>query len=278
MINKTNLFQRSLTVTTLVLCSGVSFVLVARSPQIAHAQEPTSIRFNPANLEVPASIGEPKGRGAGGRRGCNTNDADDQLIPLVPTMETSDRAVRWGLTTRAHPTFWLHSPKGFQNGALIWLSVFDQTNHLLYRIPFQIPKISNGVVRFAVPSTAPPLQLNTPYRWQFTVYCNSSSNDLANLTFDTPFIMSGGVQRVQPSAELQKRLAIAKTPLEQATFYAENGIWYDSLTTLGNSVWDKKTSDTAMPLAWIELLQQSNLKASAAAPIVKCCIPKQSQP
>lgn len=274
MIKKANLSR--LLLTALFLCNGASFGWLARSPHPAHAQTPASIRFNPANLEVPASIGEPKGRGAGGRRGCNANDAADQLIPLVPTTETRDRTIRWGLTTSAHPTFWLHSSKGFQNGALIWLSVLDQTNNLLYRIPFQIPKLSNGVVRFAVPSTVPSLQLETPYRWQLTVYCNSSSDNLTNLTFDTPFILSGGIQRTRPSTELQKQLAIAKTPLEQATFYAQNGIWYDSLTTLGNSVWEQKTSGKVLPSAWVELLQQSNLKAAATAPIVKCCTPKRN--
>ncbi len=261
----------------LTICSGSSTVFVMQSSQMAYAKESAPIHFNSGNLQVPASIGEPKGRGAGGRRGCNADDAEDQLIPLVPTLETSDRTIRWGLTTSAYPTLWLHSPKGFQNGALVWLSVSDSTSNVLYRIPFQVPKTTSGVLQFVVPSTVTPLQLNTPYRWQLTVYCNSGNDNLTNLTFDTPFTIMGGIQRVIPSTELKQQLAIAKTPLEQAISYAKNSIWYDSLTLLGNSIQNKSAPNNDTFRAWIELLQQVDLGKSASATFIKCCTPQKSQ-
>uniref|UniRef100_A0A832H4C6 DUF928 domain-containing protein n=1 Tax=Oscillatoriales cyanobacterium SpSt-402 TaxID=2282168 RepID=A0A832H4C6_9CYAN len=276
MIKKSYLYQFFLTIMTFTVCSESYSAFLARSPYNAYASQAASIRFNRVNMQIPANIGEPKGRGAGGRRGCNANDADDQLIPLVPITETSDRSIRWGLTTSAHPTLWVYSPKGFQNGALIWLSVLDQTNTMLYRIPFQIPKTSSGVLQFAVPSKVASLQPNTPYRWQLTIYCNSGGDNLNNLTFDTPFIITGGVQRIVLSADSQQQLAIAKTSLGKAIVYAKNGIWYDSLTTLGNSIRDSTAPNNDMLRAWMELLQQSNLEKPASSTLVKCCTPKEN--
>lgn len=255
----------------LLLSTNCSAVWGRSQPQQLAATPKVTIRFNTSDLPTPPSGGrEPPGRGSGGRRGCNDSNAN-QLIPLVPLTQANQTAVRWGLTTAAHPTLWLHTGPEFEQGALVILAMRDRANKPLYRVQFQVPQTPAGVVRLAVPTTVAALQTDQPYYWQLSVFCNSGNGSLAEATFDTPLSFRGSIQRVTPSATLQTALAKANTPLAKAIALAENGIWYDALTTLGNQTWETQAASPEITKAWADLLRQANLGNTAAAPIVKCC-------
>lgn len=258
----------------LLLSTDYSVALGRSQPQQVAATPSDTIRFNASDLPTPPSGGrEPPGRGSGGRRGCNDTNAN-QLIPLVPMTEAKQTSVRWGLTTATHPTLWLHTGTEFEQGALVVLSMRDRANKPVYRVQFQVPQTPAGVVRLAVPTTVAALQTDQPYYWQLSVFCNSGNGSLAEATFDTPLSFKGSIQRIPPSAKLQTALAQAHTPLAKAIALAENGIWYDALTTLGNQTWEAQAASPEITQAWADLLRQVNLGKTAAAPIVNCCQPQ----
>ncbi|WP_242036740.1 DUF928 domain-containing protein [Leptolyngbya sp. FACHB-321] len=261
---------------TLALVVALSPAQMTRSQTNAIAAPASvAIQFEPpAALPPPPIVRDPgSGRSQGGAgRGCNTDRAEEQPIPLVP-LAAGSKNVRWGLTTADRPTFWLHTPEGIKDGALVVLALQDRTDKTSRRLTFQIPpNTPPAVLSLPIPASASPLQANTPYRWEIRLFCNSgNSNTQADSSIDAPIIFSGGIQRITPSAKLQRQLATVKTPLDRATAYASNGIWYDALTTLGLQVQGKQSIDSAIVRAWSDLLRQVDLEAAAAAPIAPCC-------
>jgi len=245
------------------------------SPLAATPINPDLIRFNNSDLPDPPSGGsEPTGRGSGGRRGCNNNRLTDALTPLVPLTSTAQHAVRWGLTTEAHPTIWLQTGEGFPQGALITLTMRDRNRQALYRVRFPVPKQQAGIVRFAVPPSVPPLQPNQPYTWQLSVFCNSGDSSLAGASFDTPFHLMGYIQRTTVSEAVIQTLKQAKTPLERAVIFAEYGIWYDALTLLGNQIQNDSAVAPTVVQAWSALLQQGQLNPPSKVEVLPCCTPQ----
>lgn len=262
----------------LVLLDPVTLAFAqARSPSplVATPINPDLIRFNNSDLPDPPGGGsEPTGRGSGGRRGCNNNSLTDTLTPLVPLTATAQHSVRWGLTTEAHPTLWLQTGEGFPNGALITLTMRDRHQEALYRVRFPVPKQQAGIVRFAVPPSLPPLQPNQTYIWQLSVFCNSGERSLAEASFDTPFHLMGYIQRTTVSEPMMQTLNQAKTPLERAVIFAENGIWYDALTLLGNQIQNDAAVAPSVMQAWLTLLQQEQLNPSTKVDMLRCCTPQ----
>ncbi|MBW4691964.1 MAG: DUF928 domain-containing protein [Lyngbya sp. HA4199-MV5] len=260
---------------TLALVVAFSPAQVARSQTNAIANPSSvAIPFNPpAALPPPPVVNDPgSGRSQGGAgRGCGDR-SEASLTPLVPLTPSGHKTVRWGLTTADRPTFWLHTSSGIKDGALAVLVLQDGSNKSSHRLTFQIPPHTPAaVLSLPIPATAPPLQANTPHRWEIRLFCNSGNSALAEPSIDSPIIFSGGIQRITPSTQLQRQLAIAKTPLDRATFYAANGIWYDALTTLGLQVQGKQFVDAAIARAWSDLLRQTNLEPVATSPIAPCC-------
>lgn len=250
-------------------------LVVALSPtQITRSQPAAiAIQFNPpAALPPPPVVNDPgSGRSQGGAgRGCG-NRSEELPMPLVP-LAAGSKDVRWGLTTTDRPTFWLYTPKGIKDGALIVLVLQDGIGKTSHRLRFQIPpNTPPAILSLPIPATAPPLQANTRYHWEIRLFCNSGNSALAEPSIDVPIIFKGGIQRTTLSAKLQRQLATIKTPLDRATFYANNGIWYDALTTLGLQMQGKQSIDSAIARAWSDLLCQANLQLVTASPIAPCC-------
>lgn len=259
---------------TLALVTALSSAKVTRSQPAAIANPSlVAIQFNPpAALPPPPVVNDPgSGRSQGGAgRGCG-NRPEELPTPLVP-LATGSKNVRWGLTNTDRPTFWLHTPKGIKDGALIVLVLQDGIGKTSHRLTFQIPPHSpSAVLSLPIPATAPPLQANTLYRWEIRLFCNSGNSALAEPSIDIPIIFKGGIQRTTLSAKRQRQLETVRTPLDRATFYANNGIWYDALTTLGVQVQGKQSIDSAISRAWSDLLCQANLQPVTTSSIAPCC-------
>jgi hypothetical protein len=272
-------FQRS--PTTIGIASTLALVVALSPVRVTRSQTPTigpssaAIQFNPpAALPPPPIVSDPgSGRSQGGAgRGCARNRPEALLTPLVPLVSGS-KTVRWGLTTTDRPTFWLHTPNGLKDGAMVVLVLQDGMNRTSHRATFQIPpNTPPNVLSLPIPATAPPLQANTQYRWEIRLFCNSGdSSTLAEPSIDVPVIFSGGIQRITPSVQLQRQLTTAKTPLDRAIAYAGNGIWYDALTNLGQQIQANPAGDRAIVRAWSDLLRQADLAPAASSPIAPCC-------
>ena len=82
----------------------------------------------------------------------------------------------------------------------------------------------------------------------------------------------GWVQRISPSLTLTSQLKQA-TPQQQATLYAQNGIWFDALTTLAEQRL-ANPQDARLSEDWNNLLKAVGLEKLTTTPLIQCCKPK----
>jgi uncharacterized protein YeaO (DUF488 family) len=80
------------------------------------------------------------------------------------------------------------------------------------------------------------------------------------------FAVDGWIQRISPSSKLSQQLKQAPTK-QQARLYAENGIWFDALTTLAE-LRLKNSQDAAIAQDWKSLLQSVGLEQFAVEALV----------
>jgi hypothetical protein len=200
----------------------------------------------------PSGIGLPGRREGGGTRG-DCLSAARQLTAIAP-------AENFGYTTDEFPTWYWFVPELTDQVAEFIL--YDETGETVYATAFDIAGDA-GVVSLSLPAYAnlPPLEVGERYRWQFSLVCESERS-APSITF-----VEGWTERIEPDAALANQLATA-SPVEQATLYAENGIWFDAVDTLAEL---RRESPRAANQAWQTLLESVDLGAIATEPLQPCC-------
>jgi hypothetical protein len=123
------------------------------------------------------------------------------------------------------------------------------------------PPQQAGIVRVQLPSTAPSLEVDKLYRWFFKVKSACNPNQSPQLTY-----VEGWIQRVNPTVAVVDRLKQA-TPEERTALYAQNGIWFDAVTTLAELRLARPT-DTTLTADWLTLLKSANLEALSTQPLL----------
>lgn len=239
---KTHFFIPLLT-TFLVLMPSIS----------AGSQTPAnSILFTPP---PPPDVGEPSDRSQGGGTRSPRCEQYEGVTALVPMVQTGDRQVRWGITTRAHPIIWLSAPKGLVKGTPIEFVLRDDNDQIIERSVQSAVATVPGSVSF---TTAIPLQIGKTYRWIASITCDTEIPDV-------PLRVEGYIQR----AAQPETLTPPTDPFQQAAAYASKGIWYDALAVLGKQY--RQDRSPAIAAAWLKLLQQVNLDQLPNTPIGSCC-------
>jgi Domain of Unknown Function (DUF928) len=175
---------------------------------------------------APPSTSPAGRRKGGGGRGPLCPASRNALVKaLMPPQSTSDSLswttrkrlppngseFVWGRTTEEYPTVWFYVP--YEAGTLksAKLVVLDADKQLLPNYPLLINLTGTpGVmsVRFSY-----PLELKKQYAWYFSILCSTDKPSR------NPSVR-GWIQRVEPIAA------------DTYQTYAENGIWYDSVTNL----------------------------------------------
>ncbi len=219
-----------------------------------------AIQFEPPPIP---SRGAPGTRGTGASRGdCVRSNIP--LTALIPSFNHShqDQDV-WGLTTQEHPTLWIYVPFA-RTCSTIEFVLRDETDKLLYQIPITAPK-KPGIIKVQLPSSAPALKPNQMYHWLLQVKVKPKQTDDLEEEGEL-FAVDGWIQRISPSAKLSQKLKQA-TNKQQARLYAENGIWFDALTTLAE-LHLKNSQDTAITQDWKSLLKSVGLENFAVEVIV----------
>lgn len=197
---------------------------------------------------LPPEAGAPAGRPFGGAsRGSDDLPICQSLTALVPSTREVGRNGReytsvWALTAAAHPTFWFYIPYAVTGDEPAEFVLFDDRRRMIYRKQDIVLSNEPGIVGISLPETAPALEVGRMYRWNFQTRCGG----------EVVFV-EGWIQRAELDAEITAEIDRA-LPLEQAALYAENGIWYDALTLLGNL--RREDPDNLEVLdAWVELLE-----------------------
>ncbi|HAZ46549.1 MAG TPA: hypothetical protein DDW76_21230 [Cyanobacteria bacterium UBA11369] len=179
----------------------------------------------------------------------NAHASKDTVTPLVPN-------TRLGLTVSERPTFFVYVPQTTAKEATF--SLQDASRNLIYRTKVALRE-TGGVIRITVPETVKALEMDNDYRWVVEIHC------IADLDPDNPFA-EGWVRRTSVNANLAGKLETAKTSLERATAYSQEGIWYEALENMADAVRSQPQDSTRIK-SWEELLTSVGLQAIAKRPL-----------
>jgi hypothetical protein len=243
----------------------------------------TSVAATPKKFSPPPpppDRGAAGDRGGAASRGCGVGN--QSVIAIVPVYketlnqgqtETISVTKVWGLTTKEYPTFWFFVP--YQKSLIdsIEFVVKDESGKLsqtLYRTVVTIPE-TPGIISIPLSATTPSLQVDKMYHWFFKIkiICNPQQPPEREY-------VEGWVQRVNLNPKLVNS-PTQETPQQSVKLYAENGIWYDALTTLAE-LRLAKPQDPTLAVEWMNLLKSVDLENLAKQPLIKCCQANDTSP
>jgi hypothetical protein len=223
-----------------------------------HIQE-TLILFNDP---TPPSQGSPTGRQRGGasRGECKNFEALTALVPAT-------NGIVWGKTASDRPTFWFYLPHLLTAQTPIEFVVQDADDNYVYHTLFTAPETRSGLINLPIPATIQSLEVGKTYFWTLSVYCDSTQPSQS-------VFVKGSIERVGLDSDLQNRLQEA-TPIERASLYAANGIWFEAIDTLAE-LYRSNWEDNSVATTWMSLLEQVKLESLGGVPFAPCCTVEQS--
>ena len=197
-----------------------------------------NVRFQTAGEDAPANTT------SGGTR---TNEQ----LPLRALLPTT----RYGRTVAARPTFFVYIPPTAAKE--VFFSLQDERRNHVYQTVLKISG-KGGIVSFTLPQDAPELEIDKNYVWFFAPIQPGGilqpDNNGAN----------GWIRRV----ESQTAQNATGTPLERATAYAKDGIWYDTVAILAAAK-QAQPGNATLASEWKDLLKEVGLEAIANQPIAE---------
>jgi hypothetical protein len=211
----------------------------------------TYVRFEPPaslpDFGPPANAAPGPVPGPPSNAGPSVQPLEDRCQPATLLLPSSNI----GLTASEYPTFFVGVTRYAKNGTFI---LYDQAGKKIYEM--SIPLNENlGVFAINLPKTAPGLEIGKYYRWSFTLVYGPTKQGMAE----------GFISRIEININLQEKLD-KSTPLERAALYAQNGIWFDTLSTLA-MMRQEEPKNAIFVNEWQELLKSEGLESVALMPL-----------
>jgi Domain of Unknown Function (DUF928) len=175
----------------------------------------------------------------------------------------------WGLTANDRPTLWFDLPDSQASIDRINFILRDGDNSAsktIYRASIQPPK-QIGLIKFSLPQTSAALSIDKLYKWELKLIMKSTVDRQNKPIKAEEISVTGWIQRASLKSELSDRIN-RSNPHQQATLYAENGFWYDALSTLAELRRDFP-QDLAIRQDWINILKSVDLAPLVDRPFVK---------
>ncbi len=203
----------------LVIISALSLVLTQDFTASVLAAQKNSVSQKPTTFQ-PKRGGTPrKGTAGGGSRpaqkACLSHQSikSGKLIALTPSNST-------GFTEKERPNFFVYLPQ--TSAKMAEFSLFDEHMNGVYQT--NMPVNTQGLQSINFTSNTSILIKNKPYYWTYALICNEGDR-----TQD--WVVGGWVERREISKSLQKKLSNASRT-QKISLYAENGFWYEALSSL----------------------------------------------
>jgi hypothetical protein len=214
--------------------------------------------------QVPPGPG-PGGRVRGGARRtpemCPSVTKPD-LTALVSFTEESGSVINvWGLTAAERTTWFFYIPytnKTAYPVQFVLKENQDQDSKTIYKKAIAL-RDQPGIISVSLPASASPLEVNKQYRWFLTVSCDKENDS-------PPIFVEGVIQRVNLTQAILQQLEKAD-PLKRVNIYAEQGIWYEALTTLAE-LRRQNRQDATLQAQWRNLLTSIGLGDVVTEPIL----------
>ncbi|HAG83968.1 MAG TPA: hypothetical protein DCL61_23165 [Cyanobacteria bacterium UBA12227] len=253
--------RNQLVITTIsVIASLITYPLpsqaqVSDQPNNSRS-ESIPIRFILANPPLPDNGTPETKRGTGTRGDCLSKTEQPPLTYLGGENN-------FELTVSERPTVWVYVPYTSKEAPSGEFSLQDGEEDV-YRTQFQLPA-TPGIVSITLPATKKPLEVGKTYRWYFDINCPASNS----ISQPTPASITGVIQRISPSIELENELKTAKTPLEEIAAYAKHSIWHETVTELAQLRLNEPENSVINDI-WVQLLSDPTigLNPIAQEPIV----------
>jgi hypothetical protein len=216
------------------------------NPQVNFSNsQPVATEFTPPDTEEDNNR-----EGSGSRTGCPA--LTKPLTALIPKSKID-------LTLSAYPTFWVYVPYQSNGQSQAEFILLDDQENAIFKEKITLSG-TPGIIKFKLPQNAPPLEVGKTYSWQFAFICHPK------IRAEDDYV-EGSIQRVIPTAALINQLEQSTTPLEKIEVYAQNQLWYETLTMLG-SMRQEKPQDPKILEEWKELLTSIGLGNLAEEPII----------
>lgn len=202
--------------------------------------------------------GAPRGTRPGGSRGCLVT-SKKPFIPLLPVYKNADGAqLAWSRTTQERPTFWYYVPFEAASIKSVKFSLRDEEDKVIYEAVIALNS-TPGIISISLPKNLKPLEVDKWYKSYLFIstYC-SNSRKLEKLE------AYGAIKREAMTSELKELLDKEQSPLKRASIYAQNNIWNDALTILGEMHHEQSTINQ-----WKQLLESEGLGDFVTEPIVE---------
>lgn len=234
-------------VTRLLLVVPLTAVMLPMAPSFAETDSPLYL----ARLTFPPGSGSAPKRtaGAGVRGNCAPG-----LTALIPDSTVS-------MTVNENTQFFVYIP---QTDALIGRFTLNLSADRSQSYTQEILLSGQpGVVSFTIPQEI-ALATEQAYDWKFTLYCDGVPGTSLGLGSSEQRVssVSGQVQRMDMTSDLEAKLNAATTPLAKAEVYANAGIWHEAMAIVS----DLRESQ---PQEWQSLLDAVGLNSLAQAPFIE---------
>jgi len=223
--------------------------LDGQAETLPHAEQFSNrirVVYNPPPLGAPGDMSN-----AGSRTNCPA--------AAIPFTALSPATTNWGETLDSHPTFWLYLP--YASGQVRLTLTDERTEDIVYQTTFQATD-GSGIGQFSMPDTAPGLEVDRLYRWQFSLTCPSGSEAGR---------VDGVIVRRSPAPPFTAQLQTA--PLqERAALYAAQGLWYNALDAIAD-LHQAYPQNSVLEANWSSLLQSPGVELGILTPepLINCC-------
>ncbi|VXD21247.1 DUF928 domain-containing protein [Planktothrix paucivesiculata] len=221
---------------------------VAQHPSYS---QKVAVEFQDPNPDAPNEDRQ----GSSSRTNCPA--VSKPLTALIPKSNM-------GLTLSGYPTFIVYVPYSSNPVREVEFVLLDEEDNKIFQQKMPLTG-TPGIVKFKLPPSAPMLEVGKKYRWRFFYQCNP------RLRAEDDGV-EGAIARINPSETLIRQLETATTPLEKIQVYAQNGLWYETLTLLA-LLRQEKPQDPQVLQEWKELLNSIGLESLADEPLSPCCKP-----
>ena len=235
----------------------------AQSQQSSRSSSETSkLSFNPPPVK---DNGAPGGRrkGAGSHSLCQVINQEKEISPLIALMpeivietETKSKTYVWGKTALDHPTLWFYI--AYPVNTYVEFIIQDEAENEIYQTTFTLNK-TPGIVSLTLPEDQINLETGRNYHWYFNIICNPEDT--------TDDFVEGWIEKVELNRVIKTQLESVQ-PLEDISIYADNGLWYDTLTNL-DRMRQSDPGNQAIATIWSDLLRQVGLDEISQEPVVQ---------